>query len=248
MTASSPGAGTTEGFRAFAAASALVVPAILLADGPGVLRQLLLGAATALFLGYFARRLAIPPRQILAAVAIATLGELVLSVALGLYQYEHALLPLYVPPGHGVFYLLATVTAQQEALKRRSRQLAWATAVGGTLVALFSLLAHGDTAGLAGWALVCGALLVSRHGLVLASCVVYTSALEWLGTALGNWRWEAQLPLLPLRCGNPPSGVALCYVVLDLLVLLSISNERLAPWWRRQRAPGPPPVAVESGI
>jgi len=98
-------------FLIFVTASAVWMAIVLLSDREGVVPQLLLGGATAAFVVYFTRRSQVDGRQIAWAVAIATLGEIVLSLGWGLYSYRHAVIPLYVPPGHGLFYLLAAETA-----------------------------------------------------------------------------------------------------------------------------------------
>ena len=42
----------------------------------------------------------------LACLLIATAGELFLALAWGLYSYREAGLPLFVPPGHVLLYML----------------------------------------------------------------------------------------------------------------------------------------------
>ncbi len=46
------------------------------------------------------------------------------------------------------------------------------------------------------------------------------AALELYGTAVGTWRWAAELPGLGIPDGNPPSGVASGYVWFDVMALL----------------------------
>jgi hypothetical protein len=46
------------------------------------------------------------------------------------------------------------------------------------------------------------------------------AALEFYGTAIGTWRWKAELPGLGIPDGNPPSGVAAGYVWFDVMALL----------------------------
>ncbi len=46
------------------------------------------------------------------------------------------------------------------------------------------------------------------------------AALELYGTAIGTWRWAAELPGLGIPDGNPPSGVASGYVWFDVMALL----------------------------
>jgi hypothetical protein len=75
----------------------------------------------------------------------------------------------------------------------------------------------------------------SRNQLLLSSCFAYTMILEWVGTAIGNWRWAAEVPGIGLRSANPPAGVGLLYILLDLIVVaittaLFASGENTVAW------------------
>ena len=59
----------------------------------------------------------------------------------------------------------------------------------------------------------------SHNGLMLSACYVYTTYLEWVGTAIGNWRWAAEVPFVGLHSANPPAGVGILYILLDLIVM-----------------------------
>lgn len=223
----------TRRFLFFLASTAILVPAVLLLDRPGLASQLFLGLATATFLIGFARTSTIPMHQIGWAVVIATTGEAILSVGWGLYSYQHALLPLYVPAGHGVFYLLAAESAQQDLVRRHARAFLHAVLVAGSAVAATTLFASGDVWGLLWWIAAAALLLRSRTGALLPACFVFTLLLEWLGTALGNWTWAAQVPGLGLRSANPPSGVGLLYILLDLItvsIVVALQRVRVSPF------------------
>ncbi len=69
------------------------------------------------------------------------------------------------------------------------------------------------------WAGALAFITRSRNRLLLASCFVYTILLEWLGTAIGNWRWSAEVPFVGLHSANPPAGVGILYILLDLIVV-----------------------------
>ena len=43
--------------------------------------------------------------------------------------------------------------------------------------------------------------------------------LELYGTAIGTWRWAAEIPGTSVSLGNPPSGVASGYVWFDIVAL-----------------------------
>lgn len=211
-------------FSLFLSAALLFVPVILLSDGAGFPRQLALATATTLFLVLFARRSEVPTRHILCAIAVATLGEAILSIAWGLYTYRFALLPLYVPVGHGLFYALAAETAIQPVMRRHAARITRLALVSGSTIAAASLAIYGDTWGLLWW--IAAAILIarSRNPLLMSIAFFYTTFLEWTGTAIGNWRWAAEVPYVGLHSANPPSGVGILYVVLDLLVVMICSR------------------------
>jgi hypothetical protein len=203
-------------FLLFVGSAALFIPLLLLADSRGAVPQLALAGASAAFLWLFARRSATDPRQIVAAIIIATTGEIILSLGWGLYTYRNALIPLYVPFGHGVFYALAAESAQQPALRRISRGITRTVLVAGSAIAAAGLLFFRDEWGLLWWIAAAVLVMRSRNQLLLATCFVYTMLLEWLGTAIGNWQWAAVVPFVGLRSANPPSGVGILYILLDL--------------------------------
>ena len=59
-----------------------------------------------------------------------------------------------------------------------------------------------------------------RNRAVYAGVFLVVAALELYGTAIGTWRWAAELPGLGIPDGNPPSGVASGYVWFDVMALL----------------------------
>lgn len=234
-------AALTHPFVRLIGAAALFMTAVLLLDGPGLARQLALSAATASFLWLFVRRLNLDLVPVLCAIGVATVGEVILSLGWGLYSYQHALIPLYVPPGHGLFYALAAATARQEWFRARESVITRCVLIAGSVNAAVTLVLFGDAWGLLWW---CGALAlirVSRNQLLLASCFVFTLVLEWFGTANGNWAWAAEVPLVGLRSANPPSGVGILYILLDLVVVWLTAGGRAS----RSLAPAVPPVAYE---
>jgi hypothetical protein len=222
---------------AILAASALFVPAILFADGAGIARQLTLGLLTAAMLWLVAGRLAIDTRQVLVAIAVATTGEMILSVGLGLYHYRFATIPFYVPPGHGLFYGLAAATARQPWVQARGNAIVRGVLVFGSAVAIAGLAFAGDSWGALWW--IAAALLISRSSKapLLAVCCIYTMLLEWLGTSMGNWAWAPEV--LGLHSGNPPSGVGILYVLLDWVTVAIC-----AVLWRSQG----PQIAEEAVV
>src|SRR5258708_3415253 len=178
-------------FLKFVAASAVFMTALLLLDRDGLAQQLALGMATALFLWYFARTSEVRASQILCCIIVATIGEVVLSLGWGLYSYRHALIPFYVPPGHGLFYTLAAETARQQAVRLRAGAVTQWTLISGSIIAIVSLAIRHDVWGFLWWIGAMALIYVSKNRLLLSACFVYTMILELVGTAIGNWTWSA---------------------------------------------------------
>ena len=238
-------------FITFVSASALFMAVILLIDRDGLWPQLGLGAATAAFLWFFARESGVDSRQILCAIVVATPGEVVLSLGWGLYSYQHALIPLYVPPGHGLFYTLAAASARQELLQRHAPAITRAVIGIGSVIALVSLVMMSDTWGFLWWIGAVALIRRSRNKLLLSTCFVYTILLEWAGTAIGNWRWAAEVPFVGLHSANPPAGVGILYILLDLIAvaitarLLRRASTADVPLQWQDAAAEPVPVIID---
>lgn len=212
-------------FATFLIAAALYIPALLLTDTRGLVPQLLLGLATLMFLALFARD---ERREVIFAILVATTGEVVLSLGWGLYTYRNALIPLYVPFGHGVFYALAAQSARQPVLQRHARAITRSVLVAGSVIAAVSLIFFRDQWGLLWWIAAAILILRSRNQLMLSTCFIYTMLLEWIGTAVGNWHWAAVVPGLGLHAANPPSGVGILYILLDAITVAICSAQLLS--------------------
>lgn len=211
-------------FLKFVIATAAFLFALLLLDRDGLLQQLALGIATALFLWYFARSSEVRTSQIVCCIIVATIGEVVLSLGWGLYSYRHAIIPFYVPPGHGLFYILASETARQQFVRLRAIAITRWVVIIGTVYAALSLGLRHDVWGFLWWIGALALISVSKNRLLLSACVVYTTILEWIGPAIGNWRWTAEVPFLRLHSANPPAGVSILYILLDLIVVAVTSR------------------------
>ncbi|MFZ2490641.1 MAG: hypothetical protein WA208_04065 [Thermoanaerobaculia bacterium] len=210
--------GRTTAF--FALATIATLATVLWLDGPGLPRQLALAAPVWALLGLVFATHPDLTRETLIAVAIATTGEVILSIGLGIYEYKSGGVPLYVPPGHGVIYLLALQASRH--LERFRRVIEPTTFVAGSLVAVVAALMFNDTFGLLCWIVMLMIVSTSPRRLLIATCVCVTSVLEIAGTLAGNWTWGEHQGLL--RSGNPPVGVVLLYCCLDLLTIMAVSS------------------------
>jgi hypothetical protein len=55
--------------------------------------------------------------------------------------------------------------------------------------------------------------------MVYLTAFFITTWLEILGTAAGAWKWALVDPVFGLTQGNPPSGVAVWYCLVDAVAL-----------------------------
>jgi hypothetical protein len=185
-------------------------------------QQLGLGAVTWLVLAALLTRASAERRaQTLGVVAFATIGEVTGSLIWGVYHYRLHNLPLFVPPAHGLVYLAGVSLAC--SLRRQRRVLvagaALTAAIWGALG--LTMLPHRDVAGAVGVPLLLVFLWRGRNRAVYAAVFLVVATLELYGTAIGTWRWSAELPGLGVPDGNPPSGVASGYVWFDVMALLT---------------------------
>ena len=202
---------------AFAGFVAVALP---LDRATSALEQSALGLTAWIFLAV-ALRLQ-PPTvrvQIATLVVVATLLEIIGSIVWGAYRYRLENLPLYVPAGHGLFYLAALRVASLPLLERHARRIVIAVTVGATLWMLYGLARPPlpDLLGFVTWAIFMRFIVRGRYPLLYAVSFAMTTALELYGTGLGIWRWAPVLPGLMLPAGNPPTGIGAGYAAMDAL-------------------------------
>lgn len=178
--------------------------------------------------------------QVITLVCVATVLEVIGSIVWGAYRYRLGNLPLFVPAGHGLFYLAALRTASLPLLQRHARRIVVAVAAGATLYMLWGLVRPPvpDLLGFVTWAVFLRFIVRGRHPLLYAVSFVLTLGLELYGTGWGIWRWSPVLPGLMLPAGNPPTGIGAGYAAMDGLTRRIVG--------RIQRRGAPEPVAVEA--
>lgn len=201
-------------------AAALAVDARL--DGPAA--RLGLGAATwLLLLCWWWRLPGAARRETAACVAVSGAAELVLTQAWGLYSYRLGPVPLYVFAGHGLVQLFSVEVASRPWIRARARRFAAVTLALATFWTLASLAlrpAFGlspDLHGALYLPVLAGLLLTSERRAAYAATFFFTSFIELVGTAAGDWHWAPQVPGLGLASADPPSAVAGGYCLFALV-------------------------------
>ena len=157
--------------------------------------------------------------QVVALVVLATILECIGSLLWGAYTYRLENLPLYVPAGHGLFYLSALRAASLPLLQRHARAIVIAVTAGASAWMLYGLFGRPlpDLLGFVTWAIFIRFIVRGRYPLLYALSFVMTTALELYGTGLEIWRWSPVLPVLMLPAGNPPTGIGAGYAAMDAL-------------------------------
>ena len=220
---------TTRGSVALLVAfTAFVAIALPLDRRTDALQQSALGMSAWVFLVI---ALWLQPRdvrvQVMVLVVLATGLEVIGSIVWGAYRYRLENLPLYVPAGHGLFYLSALRAASLPFVRRNGRAVVIAVTALATLYMLRNLtLALPDLLGFVTWAIFLRFILRGTAPVLYAVSFVMTTALELYGTALGIWTWQPVLPLLMLPAANPPSGIGAGYAAMDALTRRIVKRMR----------------------
>ena len=180
--------------------------------------QIAVGAACWAILPYLLGRLGGNERRaMMACLVIATAGELFCSLAWGLYTYRLGNVPLFVPPGHVMMFLLGF------SLSRRLSERAANAVIGCAGAYALAAAATGfDTFGVPLFLVLAAAsLAMPRQRRLYASTFVLSLVLELYGTWLGNWTWAPHVPWTGLATTNPPGTVGAFYSALDAMVAAS---------------------------
>jgi hypothetical protein len=162
---------------------------------------------------------------LVACLVYATIGEIFLSLIWGLYDYRLANVPLFVPPGHVLLFMLGGLLAA-----RAAKWIVWAVPVAAAPFVLFLAITGADTLGLALYSIFLACMALGRAKKLYAVMFMVALAMELYGTWLGNWTWSAAVPWLGLSALNPPLAAGAFYCVLDLLVVATVARmSRRAP-------------------
>ena len=152
-------------------------------------------------------------------VFYATLGEIFLSLVWGLYEYRLANVPLFVPPGHALLFMLGSMLA--------ARARDWIMWCVPLVCAPFVFFLAGTGLGtldalLFAMFLLC--LLSRRAGKLYATMFVLSLVMEIYGTWLGNWTWIEVVPHWGLTTVNPPLAAGAFYCMLDMLIVGTVAS------------------------
>ena len=183
--------------------------------------------------------------QVAIAVTFAVIGECFASIYMQGYIYRFGNLPAYVPPGHGLVYLTAVALGRSGLFQQYARQIAVFVILVGGFWAFWGMSIWSPRSDYIGAILFCVFLLYlykGRSPMVYLGAFFITSWLEIVGTSSGTWAWAAIDPASKLPQGNPPSGVAAWYCLVDAVaiagapLLLQLRDKTVAYFGFRQRS------------
>ncbi len=160
--------------------------------------------------------------QVVIAVIFATIGEHFASPYMGGYTYRFHNVPAYVPPGHGMVYLTAVALGRSGLFLTYAREIATLVVLvcgAWSIWGISGYASQGDSVGALLYCVFLGYLFKGRSPMVYLAAFFITTWLELIGTAVGTWKWAAIDPVLGLPQGNPPSGVAAWYCLVDAVAM-----------------------------
>jgi hypothetical protein len=238
-------AAATENFRDYGIALIVFasIALCLYLDADSTLAfQNLLGVCAWVFLfGLLRGESGLVRAQVLVAVVFATVGEHFASPYMEGYIYRFHNVPAYIPPGHGMVYLTAVALARSGFFKRNLKAIRGMVLAAGGGWSVWGLTgaAQGDMVGALLFVVFVLFVLFGRSPGVYLGAFFVTTWLELIGVSHGTWRWVPIDPVLQLPQGNPPSGVAAWYCLVDAVALgfapaiVQGFNKARAILWRR---------------
>jgi len=160
--------------------------------------------------------------QVVVALLFATAGEMFASPYMEGYIYRFGSVPPYVPAGHGMVYLTAIILARSGFFLRYSRKIALFVVFTCGVWALWGISPYAERSDQIGAILFIVYLLYLFKGkapMVYLGAFFITTWLELVGTGAGTWAWAEIDPASGLTQGNPPSGVAAWYCLVDAVAM-----------------------------
>jgi len=240
-----------------------ILAVLLLDRDVGELGQAVLGVGTwAVLVGLLIRETTLVRIQVAVVIGFATLVEYTFAAGLGVYVYRLGGVfgvPSFVPPGHGIVYLMALTIGRLAFVHAHERRFVAATIVIGGAWAAWGLWVspRPDALGAFWYGCLVLFLVFGRRRTLYVGAFVAVTYLELIGTSIGTWAWQTHDPTGLVTIGNPPSGAAGGYGWFDLAavalapVVIGLQHRRAARR-RLRRAPAlllryPAPAASDLG-
>jgi hypothetical protein len=141
-------------------------------------------------------------------------------------------------------YLTAVALARSGLFLRHARKIAVfviVTCGAWSLWGISGIPEQGDQVGALLFCVFLVYLFKGRSPMVYLAAFFITTWLELIGTAAGTWKWATLEPVFQLTQGNPPSGVAAWYCLVDAVAIGSapvlLSSLKKATDWVKTGKP-----------
>jgi len=175
------------------------------------------------------------------ALAIGVGGEYLFSLGSEMYSYRLGNVPMYVPPGHAIIYIVTVYFCREKCVKLFSSQI---EKVLGILILLYSLCFLIFASDIFGFSLTILTLWLLRNRprerLFYYSMYIVVVFLELIGTNYNCWVWpNTAFGIFDfIKSANPPSGISFFYFGLDLGCLWLYKQRHKIAWGRMKRLRG----------
>ena len=195
-------------------------------------------AMIAVFIYLFARATDRSKELMIYALLIGIAGECLFSLGFEMYTYRLGNVPIYVPPGHAIIYIVAIYFCRETVVKFYQKQLEIIFLLFISAYSLVFLLFFNDIFGFLLTLLIIYFLRNKpRERLFFYVMYIIVVVLELIGTSYKCWVWpNTAFGIIPfLKSANPPSGISFFYFGLDLGSLWLYKQRHLLAW-RRMKA------------
>jgi len=187
------------------------------------------------FFGLFYRATKRSKELMLYAVAIGIGGECLFSLGFDMYEYRLKNVPVYVPPGHAIIYIVTVYFCREKFVKKYKSKIERYFGVFIFFYSLCFLIFRSDVFGFGLTLLIFWFLRNKpRERLFYFSMYLVVVFLEINGTTYECWVWpNTAFGVFDfIKSANPPSGVSFFYFGLDLGSLWLYKKRHTIAWSR----------------
>jgi hypothetical protein len=169
------------------------------------------------------------------ALLIGVAGEYLFSIILEMYTYRLGTIPIYVPPGHAIIYIVTVYFTRKAAIKYFKKSIEKIFTIAILIYASLFLIFANDIFGFVMTLLTVFILQFRpRERMMYLTMYIVVAVLEIVGTSYQSWYWpDTAFGLIPfLKSANPPSGISFFYFGLDLGCLWLYKQRHKIAWKR----------------
>ena len=169
------------------------------------------------------------------ALIIGTVGEYLFSLGFEMYTYRLKNVPIYVPPGHAIIYIVTYYFTRKAPIQQSKDKIEFIFKVFIVIYSCVFLLLGNDVFGFVLSILIIWLLRNKpKERLFYYTMYIVVAFLEIIGTRYACWKWPSTaFDCIPfLKSANPPSGISFFYFGLDLGSLWLYKQRHLIAWKR----------------